>query len=421
MAKKEHFRYTVSNLIIFLFPPFRATRSGFLNLCFLYPLQWCESLLIQPTSRLRRHMPLLGGICVICLTLGSMLLRSAWQWLHDVISGTFSSTDAKVNFEAFWSGIYHDYAFLEGNANWSLVHRLFGDKIDGATTEHDLWTALVDSIALLDDPCVTISNVSIPNNNRVRSMDLDGWVRDQLDNYNVIANQFTWGVVRHSRPIGYLSLSALEGFVELQLPFELRSCGTRRKPCTKGLVPEMYDLEAMRWAMEAIVTHLHATHLHGLILDLRHSTGGGSYIVSLVLASFFKPPSFAFIMEERLQKRQFHVPTSRLRYDGPLAILQGADTARTSELLLLALLHRPKTCRLGAKTAGRLSDVREMSLPNGWVVDVPYQRCYGEDGKQYQKTGIPPQKALPEPQCWAAALEYLDREWQHTHNEAASS
>ncbi|OQR92683.1 hypothetical protein THRCLA_08633 [Thraustotheca clavata] len=412
MTTKEYFKYTVSNLIIFLFPPFRATRSGFLNLC------W-EGLIVQPASRLRRHMPLLGGIFVLLLSLGSMLLRSIWQWFHDMLTAIFSSTDAKVNFEAFWSGIYHDYAFLEGNANWSLVHRLFGDKIDASTTEHDLWTALVDSIALLDDPCVTISNVSMPNNSRVQSQVLDDWVAEHLQSHYGVANQLSWGRIQHRLPIGYLSVSALEGFVELQLPFELRSCGTRRKPSTKGLVPEMYDLEAMRWAMEAIITQINESKLLGLILDLRHSSGGGSYIVPLVLASFFKPPSFAFIIEERLQKRQFHVPLSRLRYNGPLAILQGPDTSRMSELFLLSMMQRPKTCRLGARTAGCLSDVKEMSLPNGWVVDVPYQRCYGEDGKQYQMTGIPPQKSLPETQCWNAAIEYIER--QHTQNEAASS
>jgi C-terminal processing protease CtpA/Prc len=96
------------------------------------------------------------------------------------------------------------------------------------------------------------------------------------------------------------------------------------------MVPEMYDLEALRWAMQAVIAHFQALSLHGLILDLRHNTGGGSFEFALTMASYFKGPSFAFIIEERLQKRQFHVPPLNInvrRFDGPLVVLQDRETA----------------------------------------------------------------------------------------------
>jgi hypothetical protein len=162
------------------------------------------------------------------MTLGSMLLRSAWHWFRQTLRYLSSSTQAKINFEAFWSEIYHNYAFLEGNTNWSLVHRLFGDKIDAFTSEDDLWTALVDSIALLDDPCVTIhydiadDDKGVPN--------LEPWIAQRLDAPHVLAKQITWGLLAcpsSSRPVGYLSVAAMAGFVEVSLPFALSACGTR--------------------------------------------------------------------------------------------------------------------------------------------------------------------------------------------------
>jgi C-terminal processing protease CtpA/Prc len=76
-------------------------------------------------------------------------------------------------------------------------------------------------------------------------------------------------------------------------------------------------------------------------------------------------------------------------------------------------MQRPRTCRLGGRTAGRLSDVMERTLPNGWRVALPYQRCYGEDGKQYQKVGIAPQKLCADDAAWwTAAMEYFKKENQ---------
>jgi len=54
-------------------------------------------------------------------------------------------------------------------------------------------------------------------------------------------------------------------------------------------------------------------------------------------------------------------------------------------------MGRPNTTRIGAPSAGSLSAVMQIQLPNQWVVEVPYQRCISSQGIFYEGVGVPPE------------------------------
>ncbi|CAK4192696.1 unnamed protein product [Aphanomyces euteiches] len=389
----------VRNVVVLLVPPFQTTRRGWLHACFLYPLQCVEAMLIRPVSQLRRHMPLVGGVCVICLTLWSLCLRSVWRHFYQMLTTLTTTHHARFNFDAFWGAIDRYYVLTDATScNWSLVHSIYGDKIEASTSQEDLWTAIHDSMALLGDPSVrllhpTASGVApaIPDAPSLQAR--IAALEDLFPNppLQVVANRLVWGLLNPS--IGYLNLSALAGFVELSFPLDYFA-----SPSSPQQVPEMYDLETMRWALHALLHHSRTLGLQGLILDLRWNCGGGSHLSVLTAAACFQPPKTpAFSIEEEMKswgqvrRRTFTIPSSSERYDGPLVVLQGPETAGTAELLLLALQSRRRTVFVGTPTAGKLSDVMQVQLPNGWVVEMPYQQCIATDGERYQGRGIPPQ------------------------------
>ncbi|KAF0685900.1 Aste57867_22273 [Aphanomyces stellatus] len=387
----------MQNLVVLLFPPYETTRRGWMHLCFLYPLQCIEAMLIRPISQLRRHMPLVGGVCVIGLTLWSLFMRSVWRHVHQMVSTLLSSHHARLNFDAFWSAVDAHYVFTDATTcNWSLVHSIFGDKIEPSTSQDDLWTAIHDSMALLGDSSVrllhptTAATIAPSAAALLETIPLvDG------EALHPVANHIAWGHVTPS--VGFLQLGAMAGFVDLTFPLDCFA-----PPSSQSPVPEMYDVETLRWALQALIQHSRAA-VHapggGLILDLRSNGGGGSHLAALAAASCFLPPNQpVFSIEEAMKSwghvrhRTFQVPASAAhRYDGPLVVLQGPHTSGTAELLLLALQSRRRTHFLGEPTAGKLSDVMQVQLPNGWIVEMPFQQCVGVDGQRYQGVGIPPQ------------------------------
>ena len=61
-----------------------------------------------------------------------------------------------------------------------------------------------------------------------------------------------------------------------------------------------------------------------------------------------------------------------------------------AEQFVLAMKALPNVTLVGETTAGCLSAMQAMPLPSGAVFYMSYQVITSPDGKQYEKTGIPP-------------------------------
>ncbi|ETV95072.1 hypothetical protein H310_11366 [Aphanomyces invadans] len=434
------------NLVVLLVPPCEATRRGWMHAVVLYPLQCVESIFVRPLGHLRRHMPLLGGICVVALTLWSMLLRNVWRHVHHTLTTLSASSDPRLNFDTFWNAVEAYYVFTDASTcNWPLVHVIFGDKIDTSTSEDDLWTAIVDSMALLGDPSVrllhpqaceslshssqngmeTTLDLQTPSSERSTSLRPTSAHLEFPPLVQVAPRISTLTLTQSSRTVLYVRLDAMVGFVDRSFPLDLLS-----PPSQPAAVPELFDVEAMRWALQSVVRPLlESTKNTGVILDLRWNHGGGSPQAALAAAAMFLPPRTpAFEIEEplktwgRVRRRTFHVPSAAASesqlptyYNGPLVVLQSAHTAGTAELLVLALRHRKRTKCIGDTTAGRASGLLQIQLPNGWLVELPHQRCSsagarGAEVKCVHGRGLKPHvpvDLVDGARAWSTALDVL--------------
>ncbi|KAI9905842.1 hypothetical protein PsorP6_013539 [Peronosclerospora sorghi] len=444
----------------------------------LVPFELYESIAILPVSFLRRHVPVLGGALVVLMTLHGILLRL----VLDVVRASFTrltySRDPVRTFERFWRGMQDYYAFLAPRrVDWMLVRQLFGDTMQPSTSDEDLWIALQESVSFCDDPSLAVSRVTSFESGPVgsRTVTVRGhklpsaaaiWYQHETleamerahltrGGRRLANDRFVCGILNAETcpgwRIGYICLTAMHGFVEFSLPKVdalmpswTRGTGTTAeglgaratqslrmldaKPTLAGsaiAVPEIYDLESMRWSLEAMLLGL--GHVDGLLLDLRFNQGGGSHVAALTVASFFANEhnaTLAFSSEDKLpgaatrysKRKKYYVPyTSRCtRYRGPLAVLQSQYTRGTAELVCLSLMQRPLTCRVGATTAGSLSPTRELRLPNYWTVEIPYQRIFSADDVVYEGIGIPPTKLV-------SGMEVIRAQWTKTNSSTRAT
>lgn len=333
----------------------------------LWPLELYESLAILPVSFLRRHMPLLGGTLVVLMTLHGILLRLFLEMMHTIFARITYSRDPVFNFRTFWIGMRDRYAFIElRQVDWSFVHQLFGEAITSATSEDDLWIALQESISLCNDPSLSVSQGGgvIARGKKLSTISaaaksyqllaLAVIERNHLtDGGRRIANHFVCSILNaETSPgwrIGYIALNSMTGFVDFPMPrvdalvpgwsssSQSQDNTMVMENSSKVAVPEIYDLESMRWALEAILKSLGA--IDGLILDLRFNQGGGSLLSSLSVASYFAgpKPSLAFSIDEKLpggdvhrfsKLKKYYIPNSSrsFRYRGPIVVLQSQFT-----------------------------------------------------------------------------------------------
>lgn len=412
----------------YLFPSLMGlTPHAILECVVLWPLELYESMAIVLVSILRRHMPVVGGAVVILMTLHGILLRVFLDMMHNIFARITYSRDPELNFRTFWLTMRDRYAFMQWRqVDWSLAHQLFGEAITSSTSEVDLWIAMQECIAMCEDASVVLTRNAdivargraLPTDQRKRAESAIRHVmqtRHLTDGGRVLANNLVFGILNaETSPgwrIGYVSLSSMEGFVDFPLPrldslAALWSQDASWDDNKSNLrVPETYDLESMRWALDAILRSL--GELDGLVLDLRCNAGGGSLNSALAVASFFLGPqrSVAFMTDERLpgsdierfsRKKRYYAPntTRASHYGGKLVVLQGQYTRGTAELLCVSLMGRANTCRIGSQTAGNLSQTEKIYLPNCWMLEIPYQRCFSATDQLFEGKGIPADKEV---------------------------
>lgn len=360
----------------------------------LKPLELYESLAILPVGFLRRHAPVLGGTLVVLMAMHGVLLRLFVEMLRALFARITYSRDPVVNFHAFWVAVRDHYAFLEHRrVDWAFVRQLYGEAVQPATSDDDLLLALQESVALCDDPSLQLvvpraaavtgypakrggpvsSGPATTTTSRkqlaalaaqqAQARVLSVVERNHLaDGGRRIANNFVCGILNaETSPgwrIGYIGLTGMDGFVEFTLPrvdalmpswttgnskaggADKVSDTASSPPSLAIAIPELYDLESMRWSLEAILKGL--GDVDGLILDLRFNSGGGSVVSALSVASFFATEnrsSLAFSTDERLpsygnaaarfsKRRKYYIPYTKRSapYRGPLVILQSQYT-----------------------------------------------------------------------------------------------
>jgi C-terminal processing protease CtpA/Prc len=123
--------------------------------------------------------------------------------------------------------------------------------------------------------------------------------------------------------------------------------------------------------------------------------------VALAYAGFFTDsPVPAFSKEIRTRSGYTPPETARtiatdLPLTQPVYLLNSGYTAGAAEVLALALGEMPQVTVIGARTAGALSDIMEITLPTDWRLGMAHQVYRNAAGTVVNGVGVAPDTALP--------------------------
>lgn len=318
------------------------------------------------------------------------------------------SHDPVFNFEVFWHTFHERYALFElRGVDWRASWDKFRPRIDHKTGAKRLFATFVEMLEPLRDghvrlrapvghfEAVDISSleqrVLTPEERRrgTEAAPVIAQLRERLR--DTVREHYLEGKSRRSghgmmewgrldSRTGYLAIRGMAGLSgRLDHPRE--------------------DQQVAAAAMGKVLRDL--GDLPTLVLDLREN-GGGYDGVALRIAGFLTDRKrLAFIKSpskgEGYSSRQrvYVEPRGQARYRGRIVLLTSGLTASAAEILVLALLRRPRLTRLGEATLGILSDVMERHLPNGWTLSLSNELYRASDGALYEDRGIPPHIEIP--------------------------
>jgi carboxyl-terminal processing protease len=133
----------------------------------------------------------------------------------------------------------------------------------------------------------------------------------------------------------------------------------------------------------------------GVILDVRNNPGG-LLDASVELAGLWLPKGDTVLEEKRggvtMQTLQSNGPATLKGI--PTVVLINEGSASASEIVAGALKDNGAATLLGAKTFGKGSVQQLEELPDGGILKVTIARWYTPGGKNIDKEGIKPDKAV---------------------------
>ena len=89
------------------------------------------------------------------------------------------------------------------------------------------------------------------------------------------------------------------------------------------------------------------------------------------------------------------VPPMQPRYDGPVYLLTGPNTASASEPLVYLLQSTGRATVVGQRTAGAMVSSTMTDLGDGWMLQHPVADYYTSDGTRIDQVGVTPDVVVP--------------------------
>jgi carboxyl-terminal processing protease len=158
---------------------------------------------------------------------------------------------------------------------------------------------------------------------------------------------------------------------------------------------------------DAIATAISACSSAGLILDLRHNTGGDPTAHSAIAGALIGPGRLLYRSIMRREDERLIVSAARPAVcTAPVAVLIGPATASSAEILADALRHYGRAVLVGDRTAGAVLGGGSFPLPDGGRITVPASDIIGVSGVRLEGVGVTPDiAAAASPVSLAAGVD----------------
>lgn len=136
----------------------------------------------------------------------------------------------------------------------------------------------------------------------------------------------------------------------------------------------------------------------GIIIDIRHNTGGYEGNLELLLSRFVKERKHTYVSFTRndsfknsFDRVEYYITPANVVYNKPIILLTDRSTSSSGDLFALALKDEEHVITLGQNTHGILSKVVTRELPIGWSFRISSGFTLSINGVNYEEVGIPPE------------------------------
>lgn len=281
----------------------------------------------------------------------------------------------------------------ERGLDWSARKAAAQAKLGAQATDDQLWTALSDMLAGVDDPHVELHGVVggaqrdlepgvSPTLSRVHAADPDGSEKAWLQAYRegiltrVLAgkgrqaanNRIFWGRVDD---IGYLNVVTMGAFARNAAPDDPR------------------PLDAV--LDEALTAFAGAK---AVVVDVSNNRGGYDTISRAIASRFADRPRLAYskvgVGAKATPQAVSVEPGSGPRFTGPVYLVTSDITVSAGETFGLMMKALPNVKQVGGVTHGAYSDQLPKPLPNGWAFALPAELYKAPDGRDLEGRGLAP-------------------------------
>lgn len=297
------------------------------------------------------------------------------------------------NFEKLWKEFADRYANFDlKEIDWQAVYKEYRQKVNGETTNRELFEICCSMLQELKD-----GHVSIDPDFRESEMqcgppyeftlDLEFGTTEEMRQFEstieleLARNRFSLPVRKElSEDTNFqYRVSDSYGYLRLDEMTEKLTFGK-----FKGAVDE--SVKAFK-------------SKKGLIIDLRFNGGGWDHN-AYQLAGRFVPEGNRIGHYERRRKKGTNEftrlkyrsvkPGGRTQFVKPIVLLTSDFTASAAEVFVLLMNELPNVVIIGDHTEGIFSDMYEFRLPNKWTVSLSHQQYFSQEKENYEGMGIPP-------------------------------
>ena len=291
---------------------------------------------------------------------------------------------AQENFDVFWARMDEHYAFFDlHGVDWAARRAALRPGKDEVLTDDALFALLSDALTGLDDEHLTLSRAGETFSPALRP--------------DCYANRLEMRAVTRSSIPGGLTEVADTG---LSYGFAAPGVGYVSIAHMKVLPGFGTSLEA--FAAKAFVPVAAAmAPARTIIVDIR-TNPGGSDLIGLAYAGYFTATPVPVLSKTTRTSTGYSASLHHVLQPqgGPVLsqrviLLTGPLTASAAEIFTLAMRDLPQVTVLGAPTAGALSDILDVTLPNGWTLGLSHQRYLDQRGTLFEAVGIPPDLVRP--------------------------
>ncbi|WP_215395868.1 serine hydrolase [Rheinheimera oceanensis] len=334
------------------------------------------------------------------------------------------------NFELFWHTINDLYAFLpERQIDWQQRYQQYAPMISEQLTDDVLFTIFAQMLTGFNDSHTTLSakinGEQVDYSAAPANAIADYAVATELSTEELLSEmrnkalelmqlyagkaltqadteQPLWWA-KSDNNVGYILLGALGGFA-----------------AGESDVAGDYNLATA--AFQAMMADLAGTD--AIIIDNRFNEGGYDDIGSELVRYFLTQPQT--VLQKQANNRlattdlvSLKLTPAAMTYSKPVLLINSKLSVSAAETFSIMMKSLPQVTLLGEASNGALSDMLQITLPNGWLLTLSNERYLDMQGNSYEVTGIPADietavfsqqdKALSRVQAYDTALSLVNK------------